>query len=324
MGCTSAGEIGPAGLSEHSLSGISFSAKAFSAVVDLLPDLEHFETRKTSAFVQKVMQELEAKTPFASVSNCFGFMLIDGLSGKEEPVAYTLQTELGKIPLIGGSAGDGLQLSGTYVFFNGEFHADSAVLLLMATTLPFKIFKTQHFMPTDERMVVTAADVEHRVVFEINGLPAAEEYARLVGVSMDELNPDCFAASPIVVIVDNTYYVRAIRGVNPDHSLSFFCAIEEGLVLRIAGGVDLLDNLQQTLAGVTAQWGKPQLILACDCILRKLEIVQHQQSEHLRSILADYQVVGFNTYGEQYCGVHVNQTFVAIAIGYANEASSCE
>jgi len=39
--------------------------------------------------------------------------------------------------------------------------------------------------------VVTEADPAKRIVKEINGLPAAEEYARLVGVDVHELTP-CF------------------------------------------------------------------------------------------------------------------------------------
>jgi hypothetical protein len=33
------------------------------------------------------------------------------------------------------------------------------------------------------------------------------------------------------------------------------------------------------------------------------------------TILTDNLTVGFNTYGEQFVGIHVNQTFTGIAIG---------
>lgn len=51
--------------------------------------------------------------------------------------------------------------------------------MLIQTPLPFKIFKTQHFVSESERLVVTEADVARRIVTEINGLPAAQEYARI-------------------------------------------------------------------------------------------------------------------------------------------------
>ena len=41
------------------------------------------------------------------------------------------------------------------------------------------------------------------------------------------------------------HYVRSIQKVNDDGSLSFFCAIDEGLVLRVASGENLVENLSE-------------------------------------------------------------------------------
>src|SRR5665811_2066334 len=147
-----------------------------------------------------------------------------------------------------------------------SFHTDSAVLALVTTQVPFRIFKTQHFVPTDQRVVVTAADSEHRIVNEIDGWPAAERYAQILGTDVKSLDPIRFAEQPIVVVIDGTNYVRSIQKVNPDGSLTFFCAIEEGLVLRVAKGVDLLENLEQVFTQIHAAIGQPQLVLGCDCI----------------------------------------------------------
>lgn len=124
---------------------------------------------------------------------------------------YKRIVALGKIPLIGGSAGDDQRFAKTFIYSDGCFHTDCAALILINTSLPFMVFKTQHFVPTDKRLVVTEADTAGRIVKEINGLPAAEEYARMVGVDVDELNPMRFAASPVVVMIDGTNYVRSIQ-----------------------------------------------------------------------------------------------------------------
>lgn len=322
VGCTTAGEISPSGFCDYSLVGASFSADDCNAVTGHLDNLQQFEESKGYAFGQDMLQRLEGGALQANAQNSFGLLLIDGLSVREEPVTRILQNVLGKIPMIGGSAGDGLRFRGTYVYFDGRFHADSAVLILLTTTLPFRIFKTQHFMPTEERMVVTEADEAHRIVREFNGLPAAQEYARLVGVDVGDLDPMHFAAFPVVVVIDGGYYVRSIQRANPDDSLTFYCAIEEGLVLRVAHGVDLLENLQHAFAKVRSQIGPPQLVLCCDCILRKLEILQDGLPDRVGDIFRENNAIGFNTYGEQFCGVHVNQTFAAVAIGsVAGEAN---
>ena len=109
--------------------------------------------------------------------------------------------------------------------------------------------------------------------------------------------------------------MRSIQKVNADGSLKFYCAIERGVVLRVAKGVDLVRNLETALAQVRARIGPPQVVLTFDCILRKLEISQTGVEQPVADVLRANNAVGFNTYGEQYCGVHMNQTLTAVAIG---------
>jgi hypothetical protein len=287
------------------------------AVSGLLDRLSRFDIARGHDFAQALLQQHESKAPDASPENCFAFMLIDGLSMREEPVTHALQYALGKITLFGGSAGDDLKFTKTGVYSNGRFHSDSVALVLVCTSLPFKIFKTQHFVSTDERLVVTEADPNGRTVKEINGLPAAAEYARLIGVDVRELNPLRFAASPVVVMIDGTDYVRSIQKANADSSLTFFCAIEEGLVFRVAHGANLVNNLEQTFDKIRQEIGPPQLVLGCDCILRNLEISQNNLKDHVGEIFRRNNTVGFSSYGEQFKGVHINQTLTGCAIGAA-------
>lgn len=321
VGCTTAGEIGPDGYCQHSLSGASFPAGVCTAVTGQLDGLQQFGLAGGQAFVRELMQRLQARAPTADARNSFAFLLIDGLSVREEPVTRALQYSLGKLPLFGGSAGDGLRFARTHVYHDGCFHTDSAVLVLISTSLPFRLFKTQHFVAGDERLVVTEADTAHRIVQEINGRPAAGEYARAVGVGVRDLDPARFATSPVVVLIDGVEYVRSIQKVNPDGSLTFYCAIEEGLVFRVAHGIDLVKNLEQTFERLCAEIGPPQLVFSCDCILRNLEICQCGLKERVGEIFRRHNAVGFSTYGEQFRGVHVNQTLTGIAIGLPREAS---
>jgi hypothetical protein len=315
IGCTTAGEIGPEGYRDRSISGASFPSDHFAAVCGRLDELQQFESIRGQSLAQDLMQRLESLEPQAGASNSFALLLIDGLSVREEPVTRTLQNAFGKLPLVGGSAGDGLNFGKTQVYSDGAFQTDSAVVALVTTAVPFKIFKTQHFAPTEQRMVVTAADAEHRIVKEIDGLPAADSYAQFVGTDVDNLDPTRFAEQPIVVMIDGTNYVRSIQKANPDGSLTFFCAIEEGLVLRGARGVDLVGNLEEAFAGVQAAIGRPQLVIGCDCILRKLEMTQRGLVDRVEEVLRDNNVIGFSSYGEQHLGVHVNQTLTGIAFG---------
>jgi hypothetical protein len=315
VGCTSAGEIGPGGYKERGISGASFSRNVCAAVTGSLERLQRFQIADGQTLIKNLLHCIEEKEQTAKEHNTVALLLIDGLCLREERVTRTLQDALGKIPLAGGSAGDGMSFRKTFVYGNGSFRSDCAQVVLISTPLPFTVFKTQHFVSTEQRLVITEADTSRRIVKEINGLPAAGEYARLLGVSERDLTPARFAASPVVVLIDGNNYVRSIQRANPDGSISLYCAIDEGVVLRVAHGVDIIDNLEAALSKLEAQIGVPQLVIACDCILRRLEIVQDGLDERVGNILNKHNAVGFNTYGEQFRGVHINQTLSGIAFG---------
>ena len=251
VGCTTAGEIGPLGCRDHSVAGVSFAAEVCTAQIGHLDDLRRFQIPDGVAFAQDLRRRLLEGAPGGEAGNSFAFLLVDGLSGHEEQLAHSLQQGLGDIPLVGGSAGDSLSFERTFIYWDGRFTSDAAVLVLVTTPLPFTEFKTQHFVPTDERLVVTEARPDERVVVEINGLPAAQEYARILGLDAGELDPVHFAASPVVVLIDGANYVRSIQKAEPDGSLKFYCAIERGVVLRVARSDDLVANLESALLAGT-------------------------------------------------------------------------
>jgi hypothetical protein len=119
----------------------------------------------------------------------------------------------------------------------------------------------------------------------------------------------------VVVRVGGQYFVRSIARMNDDDSLTFFCAIDEGIVLTIAQGVDMVENLRQAFDQVHAAMGVPQLVLGCDCVLRRLETERAGTKDQIGQIFTDNNVIGFATYGEQFNAMHVNQTFTGLAIG---------
>ena len=178
----------------------------------------------------------------------FGLVLVDGLSGAEERLAASLYQSLGNIPLIGGSAGDELGASGaraTRVYHEGRFLRDAALFALFETTLTFTTFKVSHVVPGKHKLVVTMADPEQRVVQEFNGEPAAEAFAEALGMEVEELNSGVFSRNPLLFLSGGEHYVRSIRGVNEDHSLTLHCALEVGLVLTVGNGGDPIAGLQQ-------------------------------------------------------------------------------
>ena len=133
VGCTTAGEIGPSGYRNGSLSGISFPASTFTALTASMDNLNDFIITDGQVAAHALLQELEVRAPNSGPNNSFAFLMIDGLSIREEQVARAFQNGIGKIRLFGGSAGDDIHFKRTWVFHDGAFHSNAAALILVNT-----------------------------------------------------------------------------------------------------------------------------------------------------------------------------------------------
>jgi hypothetical protein len=322
IGCTSAGEITPVGYASSGIVGFSLARPDFVTASAPIRSLRRFSIADGLAIVRSLRRGLDEAALEIPADNTFAFLLIDGLCKREEVVLSAISSALGDIPLFGGSSSGRLTFQRSYVFDEGRFETDAAVLMLVRTRLPFKLFTVDHFVSSETKMVVTEADPATRIVSEINAEPAGREYARLLGLDVDKLTPMIFATYPVVVKVGGRYYTRSIQKVNEDESLTFFCAIDKGIVLTVAKGTDLLRSIESLFAQINVEIGPPQLVIGCDCILRALELEEKQLKDEAGRLFAANNVIGFSTFGEQFQAMHVNQTFTgaAIGIGIANRS----
>ncbi|NVK95923.1 FIST C-terminal domain-containing protein [Ruegeria pomeroyi] len=311
VGCTTAGEISAAGYTEGEIVAIGMPRAYFKAQTMLIDDLTDYDAQAIIDRMIQTRNDLAAARP--EWGHEFNFLLIDGLSTLEDRLVSDLAMGLGPVPLFGGSAGDGERFGTTFVFHEGRAHGNAAVLMQVRTRCPIQVFKTDHLIPTEKRMVVTGADPDRRLVHEINAEPAAREYARVLGKDPEQLTTFTFAAHPVVVRIGGQHHVRSIQRVAENGDLVFFSAIDEGLVLTLAEARDMREHLREELGRLAAD-GPPAVILGCDCLLRRMEAQQKQVLGALSDILRENRVVGFSTYGEQFNSMHVNQTLTGVAI----------
>ncbi len=311
IGATTAGEISSEGYTEQEIVALGLSDRHFAARAGLIRDLANLEAATASRAAVAVRAELARMCP--QWEREFAWLIADGLARREDLLLSGLRLGLGAVPLFGGSAGDGLDFRRTVVIAEGAAHENAAVVAVLRTRCPIRVFKLDHFTPTEAKMVVTEADPERRAVREINAERADLEYARLVGCAPEQLSAAVFASHPVVVMVGGHHHVRAIQRVEPNGEITFLSAIDEGLVLTLAEPTDIGRHLEATL-GALSRPIRPEAIIGCDCILRRVEVEQAQRSREISGILARHRVVGFNTYGEQFHSVHVNQTLTGVAI----------
>ena len=311
LACTTAGhQIAGSGVFDRGMVATALRADQLSVVLEPIRGVSRFGVLEAQAVATRLTLD---QPPPEGPGTRFGVILIDGMSLAEERVMALLHGASNGLPIVGGSAGDGLRFCKTLVFDGERFVSDAAMLARIDTTLPYRTFGFQNFVPQEGRFVVTRACADRRQILELDGDIAPRVYRKAIGAP--ELNSGVVSRHPLLLRWDGQFYARAIRAWDDDR-LDLFCAIEEGMVVRIGQATDLVAAIEHDYGDLCRDFGAdPLLIVAFHCIQRRLEVERVRQEERYRQTLASYPLIGFSTYGEQYNGLHVNQTTTGFILG---------
>jgi hypothetical protein len=315
IACTAAGQIGAGGFELGGISGVSLHSDDLALHPHLLSPLSLCQSQAAS-----IARQHEKRTEQRPGLRSFGVLLVDGVSMWEEFVASALYESLGDVPLVGGSAGAATTGGEVAVYHGGLFHKGAAVVALFETsTIDFTTFAVQHFVPGTRKLVITLADPDRRLVYEINGEPAAKAYAKALQVDEALLDRRHFACNPLLLDLGEQRLPRAIRARNADSSLLLACAIEEGLVVSIPERSDPILTLEATLDEAAALVPDPTVLLVFDCVARRIELQTLGLDARVGEILAKRGAAGFSGYGEQIGPLHTNHTLTGIALGASRQ-----
>ncbi len=317
VGCTTAGEILDGQRTTNSLALSALRTPSVRWAAHLLRGIR--QTPEVERTVAELCAELGCDREAYALNTYFAMTLIDGLSVREEVVGAALAEAFAGIPIIGGSAGDGLQFEETRVFVGSNVETNAAVLLLAHAEHGFELFKHQHYLPKPTLLAVTKADVTARRVDELDGRPAAETYAAAIGVRTEDLLDPAQNVTfmhPVTFSCGGEPYVRSVRAVEPNGAMHFYCAVEEGMVLEVSGREDMDQALARSVEAHVQAHGQAEVFVGFNCILRALEMEQLKANDALAahwSRLAKHSI-GFDTYGEMWNGLHINQTLVGVTL----------
>ena len=315
VGCTTAGEHLSGQHHRGSLVVAGIDSDQVHWSTTLLTDLNTLDEACVHATVEEMFDELAIRK-FSQLDHCFCLSFIDGLAMREEVTAAMVADALQGVPLIGGSAGDDVKFHQTEVIHNGKACSNAVVLALAHCRVPFRLIKHQHFTTTPASLVVTKVDMAARRVYELDGYPALAAYADAIGVTPEEVTAEVIQKNPVTFSCNGEIYVRSIQEILPDQSLVFYCGVEEGMVLEIGAHSTMQDALQDQLQTMLTEFGRPTFMLLCNCVLRAEEAEKEGIRPELGLLLANStdSYIGFDTYGEQLNGLHINQTMVALAL----------
>lgn len=317
VGCTSTGENLGGVHSNGALVIAGLETPHIRWASALIDNLAQLTPQKVQAASTRVFEQLQVDVDDIEPDKYFALTFVDGLSMREEILCSYLTDTLEGVAFLGGSAGDDLAFARTFVFHDGRALSDAAILVLGAadTSDAFRIVKHQHFATSGRRLAITRCDPSARRVYEIDGYPALDAYARALGKAPEEVDEGVSFMHPLTLSINNEIYVRSIQKIEADGSLIFYCAIEEGMVLEIGGHHDMVERLREDLGRLTTE-GPAAFMLTFNCILRALEAKNDDHADDLDATLRDISKtsIGFDTYGEQLNGLHINQTLVALAL----------
>jgi len=320
VGCTTAGELTGEGMLEGSLTGFSINSDQFIADHDVF-DMEIIESDASAEKLLDLQQRVESNAGVAF--QALSWVLINTSDSKVERVLGTVDRLFNSMPVVGGSPGGGDDFGPTYVYSNGCFQANSALIIYISTSLPFEVFKIDDFDELPRRVVLTEVDTARRIVTGIDGLPAEEGYLEAFGGlnKGESLGPEYYASHPLAAKVAGDLYVRAITppiahkgGVNGE-GLQFFCAIEEGMVLSTVKIKGSLAHFKDKFSRLQATNGQANLVIACDCLYRKFDYRRQNVTADISKVMIDNNVQGFHGFGEQLGVMSVNQTFTGVYFG---------
>jgi hypothetical protein len=313
--CTALGQIGAGGFERGGISGVSVRSGDLAMHPHLLAPLSLCRPQAAS-----LARQHAAHLKHRPALRSFGLLLVDGLSMREELVASALYEALGDVPIVGGSAAPRAPQQPAAVYHAGRFHRDAAVLALFQTrTVRFSTFRAQHFVPSSKKLVITLADPERRVVYEINGETAARAYAKSLRLDETALTERLFACHPLLLDLGEQFLPRAIHSRQADGSLRLASALEEGLVVSVAEPADPIATLERALVEVNERTQNPGVLFVFDSWRRRLELETRGLDARIGDILAGRGAAGFSGYGEQLGPLHTNHTLTGIALSASQE-----
>lgn len=296
LGCSSAGELITGKMLDGHLVVAGFSADVVaSAKVVPIVDSD----------VQGALHALTGTQGDPDLATHVGLILMDGLSGQEEAIMDSLGSAT-NLTFVGGSAGDDLKFTQTFVAANGQLTHGSGALALLQVPAGFDLIKTQSFCTTGKTLTPSKVDMKTRAVLEFDGKPAVAAYAEALGVPSDAALNSNFMTYPLGLMAGEDPYVRSPQRTE-DGRLHFYCAVNEGVELAVLKGTDIIADTAQALAQ-----SKHRALIAFNCILRTLDLKNQGKTEGFGKLFTQ-PTIGFSTYGEAYIG-HINQTATILAL----------
>ena len=302
VGCTTSGEISPAGVYDDS---VQITAVQWQKVMQRVAQAKSASMGDSFETAVNLAKQIKSDTLRTVI------VISDGLNINGSELLKGFQSILGDVPIIGGLAGDGGAFVKTLQIFN-ETISDKMVIAigLYGDALITSSGALGGWKPYGPPRKITKSI--SNVVYEMDDKPALPLYRMYIGEAFARGLPGTGLKFPLAVIEEGKREVEKIRtllAVNAkDNSLTFAGNVEEGETVRLcqtnhgrlvegAGAAAhlVLDGLNDNKTNQTG------LALCVSCVGRKGVMAEQVVDEVklVRQILGPQtSVTGFYSYGE--------------------------
>jgi hypothetical protein len=324
IGCTTAGEIATSGPRQASVVVAALGGDGFVIETTVATGASR-DLRAAGAHAARCMPTPQDRPHRALL------LLTDGLIGDQQEIIRGAYGVLGAgVPLVGGCAGDDLEMTRTFQLCGNRVLTDSVVAAGIASDAPLGIGVRHGWHRVGEPMLVTHSGKNR--VYALDDRPALDVYLERLALGeparcTEEEFRRLALMHPLGLSRQRVEgQVRFITGADfAERSLACIAEVPQGGLVWIMGG-DAGSVLWATGAAcddsLAALDGHPPLgILAFDCIARRGVLGDRgirTEIDRLAACGAGAPVAGFYTYGEiartrGMRGFH-NQTLVVLSI----------
>lgn len=326
VGCSTGGEIGVAGPGDNGVVVMAVGGPGIS-IATRAADVVGGDLRTAGEFAAEAVWDVENR------GHTVLLLLSDGLAGDQQEVVRGAYATAGAtIPLVGGCAGDGMEMRRTTLFHadatGGRLGGNQVIGVALSSVAPFGIGVFHGWQPVGDSVLITKS--VGNVIHEIDEEPALDRYLRLHGAPADladdhEAFTNFAATHPIGISRRSREEVRFISGADPvARTVTSIAGVPQGAIAYAMEGTStsVLDATDVACRDALSQLdGPPVGVLAFDCVARRAVMGEHGIADEVDRIKARVgaPIAGFYTYGEfarvsGASGFH-NQTLVALAIG---------
>lgn len=303
IGCTTAGEITPAGPQERSVAVLAMRGEG----VSFYP----VKAENISDDMRGSGEALGSGLTDAAESDLSGaFVFSDGLSGNGTEVVRGVLSVLGvQFPFIGGAAGDDGAMKQTHQYYQGEVLTNAAVALGISGDIGFVAGARSGWKPVGAAHTITKA--EGQLIQEIDGKPAFSIYEEAFGKEKAQeyrtpLSEECIT-HPLGMKVEGEeeIMIRSPLKFGDDGSIVLGAeAIEGAEVYLMVGTVkDAHSAAELNLKELKGNFGSdfPRLMFISECVTRKIffgEKVTDEFAMLTELVGSDVPVFGLFSYGQ--------------------------